>query len=144
MTSNIGLLSSYLFNFLLAPVLWAQSRSCRQGASCESWLGECLFSWMQLYQQCVHIKPDKDFLQSAVIMKTSPLISLSGSSQDWKAGSCYSHWRKQCWRMVQHLYKAQLAMTGLWVWNGCIKSIGLIMDATDSGIDAESLSCILC
>lgn len=86
-TSNITLLSSYLFNFLLAPVLWAQSRTCRQGASCEFWLGEHLFSWMQLYRQSVHIKSDKDFLQSAVIMKTSPFISLSGSSQDWKAGS---------------------------------------------------------
>lgn len=45
--------------------------------------------------------------------------------------------------MVQHHHKAQLVMAGLCVWDGCIKSIGLIMDATDSGIDAEALSCIL-
>lgn len=46
--------------------------------------------------------------------------------------------------MVQHHHKAQLVMTGLCVWNGCIKSPGLIMDANDSGIDAEALSGILC
>lgn len=139
-----ALLASYLFTFLLALVLWAQSRSCRQGASCGCWLGECLFSWMQLYQQSVHITSDKDFQQSTVVMKTSPLTSLSGSSQDWKAGSSYSHRRKQCWCVVQHLYKAQLVVTGSCVWNGWTKPIGLIMDATDSGIDAEARPRILC
>lgn len=60
--------------------------------------------------------------------------------------SSYSHWRKQCWCVVcvLHHHKTQLVVTGLCVWNGCIKSIGLIKDATDSGIDAEALSCILC
>lgn len=46
--------------------------------------------------------------------------------------------------MIRRLYKILLVITLFHMWDGSIKPVGLIIHATDLGIDLEVLSCNLC
>lgn len=51
---------------------------------------------------------------------------------------------KQHWCMIRRLYNTLLETTHLYMWNGFIKPLCLVIDATDLGIDSEVLLCNLC